>query len=193
MTTFVKLLETVSEALIRNPSKCWRHMWLNFQYICKVQTFCNLLKAGKQKEVLLSPNICHTRSTLPGVVLVDGGPKCGTSSKVYITGTSESAINTFFTHCFWSLHLYQQCMGLCFCFPQFVTKHDFYALLLHCIWLDVSNWLCLIGPNRQFCLNIVISMRGGTSHVSQYACIHIPILSCCVNIRPFTKLFLITV
>jgi len=96
LATFIKFLETVSKGLFRNRSQNHCHTFLDYCHICKT---C-LAKSSKMMVCtvsLLMPNsstinckvtrrscasICHTRSIMSGVLLVDGQPKRGSSSVV---------------------------------------------------------------------------------------------------------------
>jgi hypothetical protein len=57
LATFIKLLETVSEGLVRNWSQNRCHTFLDCHHICKMCAFHDALQVGKQKEVHHTPLI----------------------------------------------------------------------------------------------------------------------------------------
>jgi hypothetical protein len=59
LTTFIKLLETISKGLFRNRSQNRCNTFLDCRHVCKTCAFHDALQAGKQKEVHQphSPNL----------------------------------------------------------------------------------------------------------------------------------------
>jgi hypothetical protein len=63
LTTFIKLLETVSKILFRNRSQNRCPMFLDCRHVCKTCAFYDALQEGKQKEV-------HWRQLAPDFIVL---------------------------------------------------------------------------------------------------------------------------
>jgi hypothetical protein len=75
LSTFIKLLETVSKGLFRNRSQNRCHTFLDCRHVCKTCAFHDALQVGKQKEVhhtllIWRPQAPDDGSTVSGLLSV---------------------------------------------------------------------------------------------------------------------------